>query len=113
MNSVEHPGDVSWTTTRRNDDQEIAGLAQRAPPSREDRTMTEQAGTGTLSTGEMLKQLRTRFRITADYGDGQPLEFETGLFALETLIPGPDLLAKMTPGSSWSIVRLEDRVPPA
>jgi hypothetical protein len=75
--------------------------------------MTGQAEESGLSTGEMLEQLRTRFRITANFGDGPPLDLETGLFALETLIPGPDLLAKMTPGWSWSIVRLEGRVPPA
>jgi hypothetical protein len=75
--------------------------------------MTEQAEKNGLSTGELLGQLRTRFRVTADFGDGPPLEFETGLFALETLIPGPEMLGKMTPGSSWSIVRLEDRAPPA
>jgi hypothetical protein len=75
--------------------------------------MTEQAEKGGLSTGEMLEQLRTRFRITADFGGGPPLDLETGLFALETLIPGPEMLGKMSPGSSWSIVRLEDRAPPA
>ncbi len=64
-----------------------------------------------LSTGELLGQLRTRFRITADFGDGPPLDVETGLFALETLIPGPEMLGKMRPGSSWSITRLEDRAP--
>ena len=74
--------------------------------------MTEQAGRGALSAGELLEQLRTRFRVTADFG-GAPLDLETGLFALETLIPGPGLLGQMAPGSSWSIVRLEDQVPPA
>jgi hypothetical protein len=74
--------------------------------------MTGQAEGNGLSTGEMLNQLRTRFRITADFGDGPPLDLETGLFAVETLIPGPEMLGKMTPGSSWSIVRLEDRDPP-
>ena len=89
-------------------------MAQRAPPSREDGGMTGQAEESGLSTGEMLGQLGTRFRITADFAEGcPPLEFETGLFALETLIPGPGLLGQMAPGSSWSIVRLEDRVPPA
>ena len=75
--------------------------------------MTEQAEEAGLSTGEMLEQLRTRFRITADFGDGPPLDLETGLFALETLIPSPEMLGKMAPGSSWSIVRLEDQAPPA
>ena len=87
-------------------------MAQRAPPSREDGEMTEQAGRGALSAGELLEQLRTRFRITANFG-GAPLDLETCLFALETLIPGPEMLGKMPPGSSWSIVRLEDRAPPA
>jgi hypothetical protein len=63
--------------------------------------MTGQAEAGGLSAGEMLEQLGTRFRITANFGDGPPLDLETGL------------LAKMTPGWSWSIVRLEGRVPPA
>jgi len=76
--------------------------------------MTEQAQGSALSTGELLEQLHTRFRITARFDDsGPPLDFETSLFALETLIPGPELLAKMGPGSSWSITRLEDRAPPA
>jgi hypothetical protein len=76
--------------------------------------MTEQAEGSALSAGELLEQLHTRFRITADFqGSREPLDFETSLFALETLIPGPELLGKMRPGSSWSITRLEDRAPPA
>lgn len=72
--------------------------------------MTEQGSD--LSTGERLQQLNTRFRITADFNDGcPPLDFGTSLFALETLIPGPELLGKMRPGSSWSITRLEDQAP--
>jgi hypothetical protein len=74
--------------------------------------MTEQAEGSALSTGELLGQLSARFRVTADLG-GPPLDFETSLFALETLIPGPELLGKMRPGSSWSITRLEDRAPSA
>ena len=74
--------------------------------------MTEQASG--LSTGEMLDQLHMRFRIIADFGGGSPaLDLETSLFALETLIPGPELLGKMRPGSSWSITRLEDQAPTA
>ena len=72
--------------------------------------MTEQAQENGLSTDELLEQLHTRFQITADFNDGHPpLDFETCLFALETLIPGPGQLAKMRPGSSWSVTRLEDR----
>jgi len=66
--------------------------------------MTE--GTG---TEELLGQLHTRFRITADFGGGAGLDFETSLFALDTLIPGPEFLGNMRPGSSWSITRLEDQ----
>ena len=74
--------------------------------------MTEQASG--LSTDELLEQLHVRFRITADFNDGgPPLDFETCLFAVETLILDPEMLGKMRPGSSWSITRMEDRVPPA
>ena len=76
--------------------------------------MTEQAEGSGLSADELLKQLHVRFRITAGYSDGgPPLDFETCLFAVETLIPDPEMLGKMRPGSSWSITRLEDQVPRA
>ena len=65
-----------------------------------------------LSTAELLEQLHTRFQITADFNDGcPPLDFETSLFALGALIPAPELLRRMRPGSSWSITRLEDQAP--